>query len=312
MKSGPEDEATQRHDASQRLAIAQQKDAALGAIDWTQYPPGIEHDTVEVPSGKLARVSLGPHDGERVILVPGVTGSKEDFILMMPLFAAAGYRAESFDMAGQYESALAGPEHLNPPRSTYDLSLFTDDLRAVISSGTAPAHVLGYSFAGTVAADLALQEPALFHSLTFLSAPPTPGDSLRHFKRIGALSGAIPTRRLGPLFIFSLRNNVHGAPAHRAGFVKMRLQYTRPSSVGDVLALMQHTPDFSALRESGIPMLVAAGTGDVWPDRLHREFADRIGARFLLLETGHSPCETTPHQLTLAMLELMQPGFDAV
>jgi len=70
-------------------------------VDWSAHPPGTERDWIAAPSGHLARISLGPSDGERVVLVPGVTGSKEDFILMMPLLAAAGYRVEAFDMAGR-------------------------------------------------------------------------------------------------------------------------------------------------------------------------------------------------------------------
>ena len=39
-------------------------DAELTPIDWTVLPPGSERDTVAVPSGSLARVSLGPAEGE--------------------------------------------------------------------------------------------------------------------------------------------------------------------------------------------------------------------------------------------------------
>ena len=56
-------------------------------------------------------------------------------MLMMPLFAAAGYRVESFDLAGQYESARAGPWNLDPPRQRYDERLFLDDLLAVLDDG---------------------------------------------------------------------------------------------------------------------------------------------------------------------------------
>lgn len=301
MLMRPEDEAT----AGQTLS-AGALDAALLPIDWSAHPPGTERDRVAVPSGELARISLGPRDGERVVLVPGVTGSKEDFILMMPLLAAAGYRVEAFDMAGQYESAAAGPERLSPPGTRYTLELFTDDLRAVLADDR-PAHVLGYSFAGTVAAAVAAADPTLFRSLTLLSAPPVVGQSLRRFKRIGRLSDAVPGRALGHPFVAALRYNVHGAPADRAVFVRTRLDHTRTSSVGDILSLMKRTPDYSAeLRASGLPMLVAAGTGDVWHHTAHRAFAERLGARTLILPTGHSPCETAPHQLTEAMLQMMR------
>lgn len=288
-------------------ARAAQLDAELTSIDWSELPPGAQRDTVRVPSGSLARASLGPADGERVVLVPGMTGSKEDFTLMLPLFAEAGYRVESFDMAGQYESAAAGPEHLAPPQRRYTLDLFVDDLVAVLESGSTPAHVLGYSFAGTVAGAAAVRHPELFASLTLLSAPPLPGQALRGFKYLGRVSHAVPGRTLGPLFISALRYNVHRAPRDRAQFVTARFAHTRSSSVGDIMALMKRTPDLApGLRATGIPILVATGTGDVWPADAHRAYAERLGARVLILPTGHSPCETAPHQLTEAMFELLR------
>lgn len=302
MVSSPKDEV-----AAERAQLAKQLDDALPPIDWSALPPGTEKDRVEAPSGSLARISMGPTDGERVVLVPGVTGSKEDFILMMPLFAQAGYRTEAFDMAGQYESAAAGPEQLDPPGNRYTLKLFADDLREVLLSGDTPAHVLGYSFAGTISTEVAVTQPELFRSLTLLSTPPLSGQSLRRFKKIGALSDFVPGRSLGKPFIAALRHNVHGAPQDRAVFVRARLEHTRASSVGDILALMKRIPDHApALKQSDIPILVAAGTGDVWHDSAHRAFAERLGARVLILPTGHSPCETAPHQLTEAMLALMR------
>lgn len=302
MRALPDDEAT-----AGAVQEAKRLDAALGEIDWCALPPGTRRDLVTAPSGQLARISLGPAAGERVVLVPGVTGSKEDFILMMPLFAAAGYRVEAYDMAGQYESAGAGPERLDPPQHRYSLKLFTDDLLAVLATGGTPAHVLGYSFAGTVAGSVAVAQPELFSSLTLLSAPPIAGQSLRGFKKVGFLSDAVSGRALGRPFVAALRHNVHRAPEHRAIFVRARLELTRTSSVGDILALMKRTPDLApGLRESGLPMLVATGTGDVWHTAAHEAFAERLGARSLVLPTGHSPCETAPHQLTAAMIDLMQ------
>lgn len=290
-----------------RWAHAAALDAALEPIDWSVLPAAAERDVVAAPSGSLARVSMGPSDGPRVVLVPGMTGSKEDFTLMLPLLAADGYRVESFDMAGQYESAGAGPENLRPLQEHYTLDLFVDDLLAVLDTGATPAHVLGYSFAGTVAAAAAVRHPDLFATLTLLSAPPVPGRALRRFKTLGPLSPFVPPRVLGPLFIAALRRNVHRAPRERAEFVTARFAHTRPSSVADIMALMQQTPDLAAdLRATGIPILVATGEGDVFPSSDHRAYAERLGAKLLILPTGHSPCETAPHQLTEAMRDLMR------
>ena len=78
---------------------------------------------------------LGDPDAPRVLLVSGVAGSKEDFILLFPLFAAAGYRVESYDLAGHYGSVDAGPQNLDPPREHYDYRLFLDDLIAILEDG---------------------------------------------------------------------------------------------------------------------------------------------------------------------------------
>jgi pimeloyl-ACP methyl ester carboxylesterase len=307
VSAPPDDEPAWLAAAPERMARAALLDAGLVPIDWSVLPDGAQRDVVDAPSGPLARVTMGPVGGERVVLVPGMTGSKEDFTLMLPLFAAAGYRVESFDLAGQFESAAAGPENLVPPRRHYGFDLFVDDLLAVLTTGATPAHVLGYSFAGTVAAAVAVQHPELFASLTLLSAPPLAGRALRGFKVLGPLSWLVPARALGPLFIAALRHNVHRAPHERAVFVTARFDLTRASSVGDIMALMQHTPDLAArLRATGIPLLIVTGTGDVWRADAHRAFAESLAAEVLVLPTGHSPCETAPHQLTEAMQDLMR------
>ncbi|MFE6734970.1 alpha/beta fold hydrolase [Microbacterium sp. NPDC057650] len=300
-----EDPSTPDDDLARLMAEAQRQDAGIGPRDWASWPPDAERGTLDAPSGPLAHVAMGPPEGERVILVPGMTGSKEDFVLMMPLLAASGCRVESYDLAGQYESFRAGPERLDPPQPHYTLELFVADLIAVLESGRTPAHVLGYSFAGTIASAALVARPELFASLTLLSAPPFAGQALRGFKTLGPLSWAVPGRSLGPVFIAALRHNVHRAPADRAAFVTARFALTRRGSVGDILALMKRIPDLEErMRAAGIPMLVAAGARDVWPDAAHRAFAQRIGAKVLILPTGHSPCETAPHQLTVAMQEL--------
>ena len=53
-------------------------------------------------------ISCGDEAAQPVLLVPGATGSKEDFVLMMPLLAAAGYFTLSFDLAGQYHRPPPG------------------------------------------------------------------------------------------------------------------------------------------------------------------------------------------------------------
>src|SRR5690554_5455003 len=108
MNGSPPDVRAMDRDTAKRL------DRGIEWVDWANIPPGIERWSIDAPSGRLAGLRAGPWGAPRVLLVPGVTGSKEDFALMLPLFAEAGYLAESFDLAGHYESFDAGPEQLDP------------------------------------------------------------------------------------------------------------------------------------------------------------------------------------------------------
>lgn len=288
---------------------ARELDHAIPDFDWRALPEGTEQDLFQAPSGPLARIALGPESGARVLLVPGATGSKEDFVLMLPLLAAAGLRAEAFDLAGQYESHRAGPWRLSPPRAHYDSDLYLDDLIAVLESGGTPAHVLGYSFAGTVAQRALVARPELFASLTLLSAPPEPGQAFRGVKRIGQLSAFTSAHQGAALMLWGIRNNLNRVPPGRFAFVRERFRLTRRDSVDDIIAEMMRTPDLRAqIAAARVPRLVAVGAHDLWPIELHERSARELGARFAVYETGHSPCETTPHQLVRDLLELFDAG----
>ena len=282
-------------------------DEALHDVDWRAFPEGTEFTRFDAPSGALARVALGPVDAPRVVLVPGATGSKEDFVLMFPLFAAAGYRVESFDLAGQYESSEAGPWRVDPPRARYDERLFLDDLIAVLDDGAGRAHVLGYSFAGTLAQLALLERPDRFASLTLLSAPPESGQVFRGVRHIGPISGFTSPRQGAALMLWGIRNNLNRVPPSRLAFVRERFALTRRDSVDDIIALMMDTPDLRApIALATVPKLVAVGEHDLWPRPLHEQFARELNARLAVYHTGHSPCETAPHQLTRDMLALFE------
>jgi pimeloyl-ACP methyl ester carboxylesterase len=295
-EAGPDDD---------RKLRARLLDEALPDVDWTAVPAGAERSWVNAPSGRLATLAMGKRSAPLALLVPGVTGSKEDFALMLPLLAEAGYRAVSYDMAGQYESADAGPENLDPPRQRYDHDLFVDDLLFLLESAGGPAHVLGYSFAGTVAQLAYDRRPQLFASLTLLSCPPQPGQGFRGVKRIGPISHFTTGSVGAALMIWGVKNNFTKVPPGRLKFVRDRFTRTRRAAVADIIALMKRSPDLrQRLAAAEIPKLVAVGEHDLWPRHLHAEFAESIGAELTTYPTGHSPCETAPHELTIDLLGL--------
>jgi len=282
---------------------AERRDRDVVDIDWTVPAPGSTASSFSAPSGDLAMVSLGDPRHPRVLLAPGVSGSKEDFVLVAPLLAAAGYHVQSYDLAGQYESHAAGPA----AGTHYDYALFRDDMVAILESGTGPAHLLGYSFAGTVAQLVTVERPDLVRSLTLLAAPPEPGNGFRGVRGLGPFTWMATGRIGAALMTWGIVTNKNHVPPQRLDFVRARFALTRRRSMEDIIRLMKHAPDLrDRLAEVDIPKLVAVGSHDLWPTELHAEFARRIGAQIVVYKTGHSPCETTPNALARDMLELFQ------
>ena len=280
-------------------------DAELRDFDWAVLPQGFSATTFAAPSGPLAMISCGDEAAPPILLVPGATGSKEDFVLMMPLLAAAGYLTLSFDLAGQYQSADAGPEKLTPPRAHYDHELFVNDLLAVLRQLDRPTHVVGYSFAGVVAGLAFARAPERFASLTLLSCPPLSGQSFRGVSRIGPATGLANARVGAALMMWGIRRNLIPVSPGRLRFVRERFALTRRDSVRDIVDLMRRNPDISTpLARAGLPKLVAVGEHDLWPTALHADFANTLGAEFAVYPTGHSPCETSPHQLCRDLVAL--------
>ena len=285
---------------SRRAAVV--ADATIGEVDWATPPGGTVVSRFSAPSGELAMWSMGEASRPRVLLVPGATGSKEDFALLGPLLVAAGYRVDSYDIAGQYESADAGPAE----GRRYDYDLFVDDLVAVLTAG-GPAHVLGYSFAGTVAELAGVRRPDLMRSLTLLTAPPLAGQAFRGIRLIGWLSRFTTAHQGAGLMIWGIVTNKNKVGPNRLAFVRSRFRLTSRAAVDDIISLMRRTPDVAGeLRATGIPVLVATGEHDLWPVEQHARFAERLGAELAVYRTGHSPCETAPNQLAHDMLRLFE------
>ena len=273
------------------------------AIDWATPDPDSTAFRFKAPSGELAAWSLGDPSHPRVVMVPGATGSKEDFLLLAPPLVRAGYFVQSYDLAGQYESAGAGP---SPSSGRWDYPLFLADMLAFIEdAGSTPVNLLGYSFAGVIAQMITADHPELVRSLALLTSPPLTGQVFRGVRFIGVPSRIVSYKVCASLMLWAIRRNVNGVTPARRRFVMERLQATKRASVDDIIDLMRHTPDVTAqIRDSGIPVLVATGDGDLFPVRTYREYAERLGAQLAVYRTGHSPCETTPNQLAADLLAL--------
>ena len=130
-------------------------------------PRGARRTTYAVPGGALAGVELAPEQPRgTVLLVPGFSGSKEDFGPLLPELADGGWRVVALDLRGQHESP--GPD--DP--AAYVVDALAADVLAVIALLGGPVHLLGHSFGGLVCRRAVLLQPSAVRSLVLLASGP--------------------------------------------------------------------------------------------------------------------------------------------
>jgi len=133
-----------------------------------ELPEGTRRATVATARGEFtvldALPAAGPCELGTALLVPGYTGSKEDFIAILGQLAAAGRRVVAVDQRGQYQTA--GPDD---PDAYHPRELGADI--TALFEATKGTHLLGHSFGGLAVREAVLGgcSPA---SLTLLSSGP--------------------------------------------------------------------------------------------------------------------------------------------
>ncbi|MPY62880.1 alpha/beta fold hydrolase [Streptomyces spongiae] len=131
-------------------------------------PPGARAHRLRTPRGEFAVIEAGTAEKGTVLLLPGFTGSKEDFIALHQPLADAGYRTIAVDGRGQYETP--GPKDDEAPYAQDELA--QDVLAQVATVSDTPVHLVGHSLGGQIARAAVLLDPAPFASLTLMSSGP--------------------------------------------------------------------------------------------------------------------------------------------
>jgi pimeloyl-ACP methyl ester carboxylesterase len=270
-----------------------------------RLPAAARRRTLWTAGGRLAALEAAPAAPVPVrgvvVLLPGFTGSKEDFIPLLSPIAAAGYRVIGYDQRGQYESD--GPAR----ERAYSMELFARDLREVIGmvGDGGPVHLAGHSFGGLVARNLVIAEPALVRSLTLLDSGPA-GTSLLRARWLGLLAGLI--RLCGPAVFAALAAQAArwaGVPAGRLPWLRHRLVHTqRAGLVGMCQALSREPDRVDELASTPVPVLVICGEhDDAWSPKVQEEMARRLDAPMVIIKNaGHTPNEDQPEATAGAML----------
>lgn len=244
------------------------------------------------------------------VLVPGFTGSKEDFIAVLPLLAESGVGALSYDQLGQFESDGS------PHAADYALDLLAADLAEVIADARrrfdfdGPVHLVGHSFGGLVS-QRALIDGVDVASFTALCTGPGALPRERHgglADLVDALGHHDPDEIWAVMRAMDLAAGV-GAPAPPiADFLRRRWLANHPVSLQQFGRLLMEQESLTTQMvdtvTSRIPATVMWGENDdAWPIPVQAQMARDWGAPGIQLDgLGHSPNAQDPAALVAALL----------
>ncbi|MHB1613688.1 MAG: alpha/beta fold hydrolase, partial [Actinomycetes bacterium] len=178
------------------------------------------------------------------ILVPGFTGSKEDFIAILEPLARRGIHPVAYDQYGQYES-----DRDDDPRS-YSIPAFAADLVHLAKElGPVRPHLVGHSFGGLVARAAVIAAPESFASLTLLCSGPA-GLPKDQSVALQTLMESLGQTSLDEVWA------VHRADAEAAGepeppweireFLHRRFVANSPLALAEMARALMHTEDRTA------------------------------------------------------------------
>ena len=266
------------------------------AVSTTDQLPDVRRVTV----GGLAAFEAGPPDGEPVLLLPGYTGSKEDFLPTLPGLVAAGFRAVAVDQRGQFESSPDPADDLEHHAPRYRVDALAADVHRVVEELGRPTHLVGHSFGGLVARAAVIADPAAAASLTLLCSGPA---GIVGPRRVALRAMHLVYERGGRDAVWQairLADTEVRTPEEEAFNVR-RFFGSSDLALRVMGAELLDEPDrvaelAAAVAGNELPVLVTHGAGDdAWPPALQAEMARRLGAQYEVIPDAlHSPAAQNP------------------
>lgn len=242
-------------------------------------------DTARGPFAALEAAPSGDIRGT-ALLLPGYTGSKDEFIPLFRHLVDAGYRAVAVDGRGQDETL--GPDL----EKAYRYESLAADVQAQAEALGGPIHLVGHSMGGLVARAAALANSSLFLSLTLLSSGPAAvgGERRAHLKLLlGLLKSSSMTQ------IWDLMHATRADTASVGDAARLRERWLRNNptqllvSGTQLLTEPDRTMELAALEE--LPKHVVYGENDdTWAPSAMYGMARQLKARLTVIDSaGHSP-----------------------
>jgi pimeloyl-ACP methyl ester carboxylesterase len=294
-----------------------------------QMPGRVRLGRASTARGDFATLEAEPGHGicERrpAVLVPGYTGSKEDFLPVLEPLAAAGRRVAAMDLRGQYQSPHAAD------RRGYAPDALAADVLAVadrLTPDAAGVHLVGHSMGGLIARHAALAQPSVVLSLTLVgSGPgsltgeraavlremlafldPHDGKVADDKEQLREMIAQIWRERLEP------QARADGTDEQIIAFLRERTHRTCPIGLIVMARYLLSCPDrteelavlarpASSARPARLPVMVIYGENDdAWPPATQHRMARRLDAeRACIPGAAHSPAIEAPDTTARAL-----------
>jgi len=280
-------------------------------------PDGVRRTTIHTTRGAFAALEAVPASGvcerEAALLVPGYTGSKEDFLPILDLLADGSRQVVAIDMRGQFETLGADDP------GGYSAAALGADIAAIMHA-TGARHLVGHSYGGLAGREAVLApDRAEIASFTLMSSGPAAltGPRAKELRAmlaaLGAGNGPRDKRRdEGTPDPAELRAGISeiwrtylepqavaaGVPGHIVAFLGRRMLSNDPYGLVLMARHMLTAADRTAelARLDQIPMLVIYGENDnAWSPAAQENMARRLGAcRLCIPAAVHSPAVEAP------------------
>jgi pimeloyl-ACP methyl ester carboxylesterase len=272
-----------------------------------QLCAGGESVVLETEGGPIAALRGGEPGGPPVLLLPGYTGSKEDFAPLFAPLAQAGLAVVAIDLPGQFESP--GPS--DPAAYTPDELART--VHAVAGQLGGQVHLLGHSFGGLVARAAVIATPERYRSLVLMCSGPASiggerADIIERLTPTLAASGLAGVYE-ATLALSRAQAGYVEPPPPLAAFLERRFVTGVPAMLQGMGRALRSEPDRVAeLAAVAPPTLVLFGADDdAWAPDVQRDMAARLDAPVVVVpDAAHSPAVENPSDTARALVEFWQ------